>query len=164
MITLITGGVKAGKSRRALDLGLRDFPRPITFIATAEKLDREMDLRISRHQEERRGLGGFVTVEEPLALDAAIAGVEYAIVDCIPMWVNNLIFYGREDVFSDLLDRFIRGIRNCIIVTNETGLGVIPFDEGIRRYNTLLAEANRRIAGAADVVELMIAGLSLRLK
>jgi adenosylcobinamide kinase/adenosylcobinamide-phosphate guanylyltransferase len=49
-------------------------------------------------------------------------------------------------------------------VTNETGLGVIPFDEGIRRYNTLLAEANRRIAGAADVVELMIAGLSLRLK
>ena len=168
MIALITGGVKSGKSNRALSLS-REWPRPVSFIATAEILDEEMRVRIARHREERACLAGpegFVTIEEPVELVRALARAgDYAVVDCLPMWINNLLYYRREGDFSSILEGFIRGLRrNCIVVTNETGLGNIPFDEATRQYNRLLAEANRRIAEAADRVELMGAGIPLRVK
>lgn len=175
MITLITGGIKSGKSRRALELAQKWLApggdaAPVSFIATAEALDEEMRLRIKRHQEERACLGGsegkgFVTIEEPLDLGKAIlAGGSYAVVDCIPMWINNLMYYRREADFPRLLEEFLRGMRDCIVVTNETGLGNVPFDEAARRYNLLLAEANRRIAAQATTVELLICGIPLQVK
>lgn len=178
MITLITGGIKSGKSRRALDLAL-EWRSLVSFIATAEALDDEMRGRIAKHREERDRLasgaagefttGGFTTIEETLELDrAARESGERALVDCIPMWVNNLVYYRREGDFSRILEGFIAGIRanmrDCIVVTNETGLGNVPFDEVTRRYNLLLAEANRKIAAAADRVELMVCGIPLKVK
>jgi adenosylcobinamide kinase/adenosylcobinamide-phosphate guanylyltransferase len=167
MITLITGGIKSGKSGRALELARAEWQFPVSFIATAEALDEEMRLRIARHREERERPGGegFITIEEPLELDKALAAAgPRAVVDCIPMWINNLLFYKREDDFSPILDGCIRNMEDCIVVTNETGMGTIPFNENTRRYNLLLAEANRKIARAADRVELMVAGIPLRVK
>jgi adenosylcobinamide kinase/adenosylcobinamide-phosphate guanylyltransferase len=182
MIILITGGIKSGKSHRALEIAGSEWQFPVSFIATAEALDEEMRRRITKHQEERSGIAanaaradnaakiksaayGFITIEEPLELDRAIASAgERAIVDCIPMWVNNLMYYKREADFSRILDGFINGMRNCIVVSNETGMGNIPFDENTRRYNLLLAEANRKIAAAAGRVELMVAGIPLKVK
>jgi adenosylcobinamide kinase/adenosylcobinamide-phosphate guanylyltransferase len=169
MIMLITGGIKSGKSGRALEVAREEWPFPISFIATAQAADEEMRLRIQRHREERDRLGGgggFVTIEEPLELGEALrrAG-PCAVVDCIPMWINNLMYHQREEDFSGILGAFIRGLcRNCIVVTNETGMGNVPFDETTRRYNRLLAEANRKIAAAADRVELMVSGIPLRIK
>jgi adenosylcobinamide kinase/adenosylcobinamide-phosphate guanylyltransferase len=174
LIILITGGIKSGKSRHALDLAL-EWQFPVSFIATAEALDEEMKGRIARHREERAKLaamgsnpvadGGFITIEEPLELDRAVAAAgERAVVDCIPMWVNNLMYYKREDDFSRILEGFIANMRNCIVVTNETGLGNVPFDEATRRYNLLLAEANRKIAAVADRVELLVCGIPLKVK
>ncbi|MDR3114418.1 MAG: bifunctional adenosylcobinamide kinase/adenosylcobinamide-phosphate guanylyltransferase [Treponema sp.] len=165
MIIFITGGVKSGKSRRALELAQHLWAFPVSFIATAEALDDEMKLRIRRHQEERSALGAFLTVEEPLALDEAIVKAPSpAVVDCIPLWINNLMYYRREEDFQALLEGFIRGMQDAIVVSNETGLGNIPFDETTRRYNLLLAEANLRIAAAADRVEFMVSGIPWRLK
>jgi adenosylcobinamide kinase/adenosylcobinamide-phosphate guanylyltransferase len=170
MVILITGGIKSGKSRHALELAL-EWRFPVSFIATAEVLDDEMRERIARHREERARLaggtegGGFITIEEPLELDRAAARAgERAVVDCIPMWVNNIMYYKREDDFGRILEGFIAGMRDCVVVTNETGLGNVPFDETTRRYNLLLAEANRKIAAAADRVELMVCGIPLRVK
>jgi adenosylcobinamide kinase/adenosylcobinamide-phosphate guanylyltransferase len=168
MIILITGGIKSGKSRRALDIALGEWKvspeSPVSFIATAEALDDEMKLRIKRHKEERTGRG-FDTIEEPLELDRAIGSAgPRALVDCLPLWVNNVMYYKREDDFPRLLEAAIRAMRDCIVVTNETGLGNVPFDETTRRYNMLLAEANRKVASAADRVELMISGIPLRVK
>jgi adenosylcobinamide kinase/adenosylcobinamide-phosphate guanylyltransferase len=168
VIVLITGGIKSGKSRRALDIAREEWKvspaAPVSFIATAEALDDEMKLRIKKHQEERMGLG-FITIEEPLELDRAIAGaLPRALVDCLPLWVNNVMYYKREDDFSRLLDASIQNMKDCIVVTNETGLGNVPFDEETRRYNLLLAEANRKIAAAADRVELLISGIPVRIK
>ncbi|MDR1319772.1 MAG: bifunctional adenosylcobinamide kinase/adenosylcobinamide-phosphate guanylyltransferase [Treponema sp.] len=172
MIILITGGIKSGKSRRALDLAAAEWKpsarNPVSFIATAERLDDEMKTRIMRHQEERRllaGEGAMPLIEEALELDRAIAAAGgRALVDCIPLWVNNLMYYGREEDFSRILEAFIGGMKDCIVVSNETGLGNVPFDESTRRYNLLLAGANRKIAAAADRVELMVAGIPLRVK
>jgi adenosylcobinamide kinase/adenosylcobinamide-phosphate guanylyltransferase len=168
MIILITGGIKSGKSRRALGIALEEWKvspaAPVSFIATAEALDDEMRVRIKRHQEERKDRG-FSTIEEPLELDRAIAAaLPRALVDCLPLWVNNIMYYKREDDFSRLLDSSIRNMKDCIVVTNETGLGNVPFDEATRRYNLLLAEANNAIAAAADRVELLISGIPVRIK
>jgi adenosylcobinamide kinase/adenosylcobinamide-phosphate guanylyltransferase len=171
LITLITGGVKSGKSRRALDLAVSwrsERPdRDVAFIATAEAFDAEMSGRIERHRAERAGLG-FTTIEEPLDLAAALSRCgDYVLVDCLTMWVNNVLYRGLEDGFDRMLDAFVDGLRRkteAVVVTNETGLGNIPADSLARRYNLLLALAGRRTAAIADRVELMVAGLPLTVK
>jgi adenosylcobinamide kinase/adenosylcobinamide-phosphate guanylyltransferase len=146
---------------------------PISFIATALALDDEMKARIIRHQEERtKGRGGYRTIEEPVELHQALAQAGgFAVVDCLAMWVNNLMYYEREGDFQDILgasldilDSYNGVERHCVIVTNETGLGNIPFDALTRRYNLLLAEANRRIAAVAHRVEFMVSGIPLMVK
>jgi adenosylcobinamide kinase/adenosylcobinamide-phosphate guanylyltransferase len=171
MLILVTGGIKSGKSRRALEIAKSEWSFPVSFIATAEALDEEMRRRIEKHRQERENLagsitnGGFVTIEEPLELDKAIAAAgSRALVDCIPMWVNNLMHYQREKDFDRILGSFLQTSKDCIVVTNETGMGNIPFDEYTRRYNLLLAEANRRIATVADRLELMVCGIPVRVK
>jgi adenosylcobinamide kinase / adenosylcobinamide-phosphate guanylyltransferase len=168
MLILVTGGIKSGKSRRALEIAKSEWSFPVSFIATAEALDEEMRRRIEKHRQERENLAGsngFVTIEEPLELDKAIAAAgSRVLVDCIPMWVNNLMHYQREKDFDRILEAFLQNVSDCIVVTNETGMGNIPFDEYTRRYNLLLAEANRRIAAVADRLELMVCGIPVRVK
>jgi adenosylcobinamide kinase/adenosylcobinamide-phosphate guanylyltransferase len=166
LITLITGGIKSGKSSRALESS-RAWPRPASFLATAEALDEEMRLRIERHKAERAGLG-FITIEEPLCLAAALLeSGACVIVDCLTMWVNNILYYNRKGEFDAALDAFIDQLGRkdeVVVVSNETSLGNIPADESARLYNLFLAEANRKTAAAADRVELMVAGIPLVVK
>ncbi len=160
MRTLLTGGVKSGKSRRALELAA-DFPAPRSFLATATAFDDEMRDRIGRHRAERAG--AFDTVEEPVDIDRALRAS--MILDCIPMWLNNLFYQGREAEWEGILDRLVAALpRDIVIVTNETGMGVIPADPVSRRYGMVLGLANARLAAAADRVELMVAGIPLKVK
>ena len=172
MRTLVTGGVKSGKSSHALALARTEFTGRKIFLATAEICDDEMAERVARHRSERRlgdGTDEFETIEEPVRIDRVFESVSDAsrglLIDCLPMWVNNLMHYGREDEFDTILDAFLASWPpDCVAVTNETGLGNIPFDEYTRRYNRLLAAANIRFANAADRVILMVSGIPLRIK
>jgi adenosylcobinamide kinase/adenosylcobinamide-phosphate guanylyltransferase len=184
MRTLVTGGVKSGKSYQALALARAEFAPKKIFLATAEICDEEMAERVAKHRAERRLSGGnpgsagtdeFETIEEPIRMDEAIGRLASLpgssesprglVIDCLPMWVNNLMHYGREDEFEPILDAVLASWpADCIVVTNETGLGNIPFDEQTRRYNRLLAAANLRFAAASDRVILMVSGIPLRIK
>lgn len=160
MRTLLTGGVKSGKSRRALELAAA-FPERRYFLATATAFDDEMRDRIERHKAERAG--SFDTVEEPFDIDRAAR--ERMVLDCVPMWLNNLFFAERETDWEPILGRFLAALpRDIVIVTNETGMGVIPADPLSRRYGMALGLINARLASAVDRVELMVAGLPLRIK
>jgi adenosylcobinamide kinase/adenosylcobinamide-phosphate guanylyltransferase len=166
MITLLTGGVKSGKSSRALEIARGSFTFPASFIATAATLDDEMRVRIRRHQAERAGWG-FGTIEEQVEIGAALKKAEKCVViDCITMWVNNLIYLKQEDQFERILQEFILEAQqhDCVAVTNEAGWGNIPFDPETRRYNMLLAEANKRIAEVAGAVELLVCGIPVGVK
>lgn len=160
MRSLITGGVKSGKSAKALELGLA-FAEPRFFLATAEPIDGEMEERIARHRAERAGR--FQTIEEPLAVPEALK--ERMVLDCIPLWLNNLFFYrkgeGVELAGEALVSRLPRDI---VIVTNEVGLGFVPADPLSRKYGEALGRLNVRLAAACDQVILMVAGLPLYLK
>jgi adenosylcobinamide kinase/adenosylcobinamide-phosphate guanylyltransferase len=170
MIILLTGGVKSGKSSRALEVA-KPW-KPVTFIATAAVLDDEIRERVKKHQAQRAKLG-WDTIEEQTALDEAISRAgDNIVVDCLTMWLNNLFMvkderhFGEED-FEALVGRVVKNLgtkKNAVLVTNEVGLGNIPFDALTREYNLWLALANREIAAAADQVELMVSGIPVKVK
>lgn len=97
-IMLITGGARSGKTAFAQKL-IEGLPGPALYIATAIPFDEELNERISKHKESR-GRAGWSTVEAPLDLAAAIrGGVQYrsVLVDCLTMWVNNLMWNTQAD-------------------------------------------------------------------
>jgi adenosylcobinamide kinase / adenosylcobinamide-phosphate guanylyltransferase len=160
MRTLITGGVKSGKSRYALELA-SEFAQPRVFLATAESLDAEMEQKILRHRAERAG--AFRTIEEPLAIHERLE--ERMVLDCLTLWVNNVLHYGKEADFGAWLAQLIARLpRDIVIVTNEVGMGFVPMDELSRRYGVLLGTANAKVAAVCDRVVLMVAGQPLRVK
>ena len=160
MRTLITGGVKSGKSSYALAIAESEFMER-HFLATAVAFDDEMRDKIRRHREERAG--SYVTIEEPIDIDRYLR--DDLIVDCIPMWLGNLMHHGRTSEATAIVGRMIdRMPERIVIVTNETGLGNIAFDESARRYNNLLGLVNQRLARAVDRVLLMVSGCPVVVK
>lgn len=171
-LTLITGGSRSGKSSYAITLATAGPAASRRyFIATAEALDDEMRARIAHHQATRPS--GFVTVEEPVGLRAAIAELagraEVALLDCLTLWVSNLIGNGLDDCAilaeADLLAAALRAAPfPIIVVTDEVGWGIVPDNPVARRFRDLLGWTNQKIAQVADSVILMAAGYPLRLK
>jgi adenosylcobinamide kinase/adenosylcobinamide-phosphate guanylyltransferase len=183
-ITLVIGGVRAGKSAKALELAhARCAGGRVLFVATAEALDDEMRARIDVHRRERAA--DWDTLESPIdvanELRKHLAGpskYSVVVIDCLTLWVSNVLLSlgGAADAeavigrrMRDLLDVLqarvaSRDIVGVVIVTNEVGLGVVPPTSLGRRYRDALGRANQLAAGAANEVILMVAGLSLTLK
>lgn len=160
MRTLITGGVKSGKSSYALRLA-EEFSAPRRFLATAEALDDEMRDKIARHRAERGDR--FETLEVPLDIHEALT--ERMVLDCVPLWLNNMLYYGRESRIDAVVEALVAALpRDIVIVTNEVGLGFVPADALSRRYGLLLGRINARLAAAADRVVLMVAGIPVEIK
>jgi adenosylcobinamide kinase/adenosylcobinamide-phosphate guanylyltransferase len=160
MRTLITGGVKSGKSRHALVIA-EEFGEPRFFLATAEAFDDEMREKIARHKAERRER--FATIEEPLAIHECLR--ENMILDCLPLWLNNMFHYGREEAVDETIEALLAKMpKNIVIVTNEIGMGFVPADALSRRYGNTLGRVNARLAAACDRVILMVSGVPLAIK
>jgi adenosylcobinamide kinase / adenosylcobinamide-phosphate guanylyltransferase len=160
MRTLVTGGIKSGKSSYALALA-SSFPAPRRFLATAEPFDEEMRARIARHKAERPS--GYETVEEPIAIHEALA--ERMILDCLTVWLNNMFYREKESEIEPSLSSFIERLpKDIVIVTNEVGLGFVPESALARRYGEALGRVNARVAAACDRVVLMVAGIPLDIK
>jgi adenosylcobinamide kinase/adenosylcobinamide-phosphate guanylyltransferase len=166
MITLILGGARSGKSRYAEDLA-RGAPKRV-YIATAEPFDEEMRSRIARHREERGS--GWVTREAQLELAAALteadADERVILIDCITIWLGNLMHRERDVPLE--VDRFCQALEcakgRIIVVANEVGLGIVPDNAMARRFRDEAGRANQRIAAVADEVIFMAAVLPLTLK
>ena len=165
---LILGGARSGKSRHAQNLAAASG-LPVTVIATAQGRDTEMAVRIARHQAERPP--HWRTIEQPLHLAEALqqaAGVgQCVLVDCLTLWLMNLIEAG-EDVFARergaLLQALPRLAGDILVVSNEVGLGVIPMGELSRRFVDEAGWLNQDIARCAGSVTFVAAGLPLALK
>lgn len=168
MLQLLLGGARSGKSSLALliagSLGL-----PVTFIATAEALDGEMEARIARHRAERAA--DWETIEEPVELEPVLArvGPERAVVlDCLTLWVSNLILkdvdeeeiVGRAGGVAALASRRPGPV---VVVSNEVGSGIVPADSLSRKYRDTLGRVNATFAAEADEAYLVVAGRVLEL-
>jgi adenosyl cobinamide kinase/adenosyl cobinamide phosphate guanylyltransferase len=137
---------------------------PVTMVATAEALDSEMAERIARHRRERPG--HWATIEEPLRLAPTLASIEpgaTVIVDCLTLWVSNLLGDRQSDdaIREHANDaaaaaRLHPGV--VVAITNEVGSGVVPMTELGRRFADLLGEVNRIWVEQSDRAALVVAG------
>ncbi|WP_423247852.1 cobyric acid synthase [Thermus altitudinis] len=160
-LVLLLGGAKSGKSRYAQRLA----GPYATLIATAEARDVEMQERIARHRAERPPT--WETLEEPLHLAEALEQARHptVVVDCLTLWVANLLEKGLDPVAETR--RFLQAVgssgKRVIAVSNEVGMGIVPANPLARRYRDLLGQVNALAAEAAQAVYLMVAGKPLRL-
>jgi adenosyl cobinamide kinase/adenosyl cobinamide phosphate guanylyltransferase len=160
-LTFLLGGARSGKSSLAVRLAGKSGA-PVVFVATGEARDAEMAERIARHRAERPA--GWETVEEPLALAAALAaapGDSCVVVDCLSLWVANLLERGEEADGAAAVAAARPGA--TIAVSNEVGLGIVPATPLGRRYRDVLGRVNAIWADAAAETFLVVAGRRLRL-
>ena len=138
------------------------------YFATAEAGDAEMAERIARHKADRGA--GWTTLEEPLALAEELAARArpgfVVLVDCLTIWLSNLMLAGR-DVATEVarLTEAIGGLEGpAVLVSNEVGLGLVPESKLGRDFRDWQGRANREIAEACDAVVLVAAGLPALIK
>lgn len=172
-LILILGGARSGKSACAESLARQG--EKTLFVATAEALDDDMKRRIEKHRARRPA--AWDTLEEPLdpvaAIPSALAGHDTLLIDCLTLWVSNLLLQPGDDADAEtevlsragaLLDLYDRTDARWILVSNEVGLGVAPATELGRNYRDVLGRVNQLFASRADKVYLMVAGLPVDLK
>lgn len=163
-VTLVLGGARSGKSRLAE--GLAEAAGPLrSYVATAEAFDEEMRRRIAAHRD-RRGTG-WETLEAPTDLAGALSACRpVVLVDCLTLWLNNLLY--RDMEIDAELDRLCgvlgRTDREIFLVSNEIGLGIVPDNALSRRFRDAQGLANQKVAAVAQTVYFVAAGLPLTLK
>ncbi|MEW6177665.1 MAG: bifunctional adenosylcobinamide kinase/adenosylcobinamide-phosphate guanylyltransferase [Pseudomonadota bacterium] len=169
MLELILGGARSGKSRFAERLAA-DSGLAVTYIATSQALDGEMTERIAHHRERRPA--HWALVEEPLQLARVLceqaAANRCLLVDCLTLWLTNLLMLDdamrlaeERDALLECLDGLPGRI---LLVSNETGLGVVPLGELTRRYVDEAGWLHQAVAERAQRVTFMVAGLPMTLK
>lgn len=167
-LTLILGGARSGKSRRAETLA-REQGLEVVYLATAEAMDDEMAARIARHREDRAA-HGWATVEEPLDLAGVLAREarpeRIVLVECLTTWLTNLMVHGRDigDATDALLAWADAPTGPAILVSNEVGFGIVPEHRMARAFRDHAGRLHQRIAAKADRVELVVAGIPVTVK
>jgi adenosylcobinamide kinase/adenosylcobinamide-phosphate guanylyltransferase len=165
-VTLVLGGARSGKSRHAETLATRHKQR--IYLATAEIIDAEMRERVDLHRAQRGK--GWQTLEVPLDLVAALRAADrpngFILVECLTIWVNNLIYHDKDvaDEVRRLCDTLPKLKGRVVLVSNEVGLGIVPDNALARRFRDEAGRANQALAAAADDVIFIAAGLPMVLK
>lgn len=170
MKELIVGGVRAGKSRLAEQRASASGGE-VLYVATARDVgDPELRERIARHRARRPA--SWRLIEEPIGLAAVLEAHatpgRCVLVECLTLWLTNLLCAASADVLAReraALQSVLPGLAgHIIIVSNETGLGVIPAGELSRRFVDEIGSLHQWLASVCDRVTLVVAGLPLTLK
>ena len=191
-VELVLGGARSGKSRYALQHALS--AAHVTWIATAQAFDAEMQQRISHHQAERPS--HWRTFETPLYLSQTLAQQSdqpMIVVDCLTLWVSNWLCQPTQHSNSDhsssdhsteqatshslstewqteqsdflrQIERFSGLPERLILVSNEVGFGIVPDNPLARLFRDEVGRLHQRIAAIANQVTLVVAGLPLSIK
>lgn len=169
MHELILGGARSGKSRLAERLAA-ESGLAVTYIATSQPLDGEMNERIAQHRERRPA--HWALVEEPLALARVLreqaAADKCLLVDCLTLWLTNLLMLDNPARLSAERDALLDSVSGLpgrvLLVSNETGLGVVPLGELTRRYVDEAGWLHQALAERCERVVFTVAGLPMVLK
>jgi len=163
----VLGGARSGKSRYAQSRAEAAGGNPV-FIATAEAFDDEMRDRIARHRADRDAR--WTTIEAPRdlpeAIDAVSCSKTVVLVDCLTLWVSNLLLADVDisRAGEQLCQAISRFEGTLILVANEVGLGIVPDNALARTFRDAAGLLNQSVAATVDEVVLLTAGLPLTLK
>jgi adenosylcobinamide kinase/adenosylcobinamide-phosphate guanylyltransferase len=173
-LVFILGPARSGKSRLAERLGAERGPN-VLYVATLEPLDDEMQQRIAGHRALRPQQ--WQTLEEPIEVVeklSAAGNYDACILDCLTLWVSNLLLASAGDAavtrkavigpVKRLIDWQASAASPLIVVSNEVGSGIVPEYALGRSYRDLLGEANQLMATAAARFYHAFAGHYLDMK
>ena len=178
--TLVLGGARSGKSAYAERLAI-ESGKEVVYIATATAGDDEMAARIKHHRGSRPA--EWTTVEEPLALGNQLlrwsSPDRLILVDCLTLWLSNLLFSSGETypevgeitlpaLFHEQQDMLASALTKCtsdvVLVSNEVGMGIMPFGAISRCFVDEQGRLNQAMAAICDRAVFVAAGLPLVLK
>lgn len=181
-VELLLGGQRSGKSRCAearAQAWLQQHPsHEAVLLATALPHDGEMRERIARHRIDRAARApGLATEEVPRALPEALrrcgAPHRLVVVDCLTLWLTNLLMPLHGPTLDDtawqsrrqaLCDTLAAATGPVVLVSNEIGLGLSPMSADARRFVDELGHLHQAVARLAGRVTLMVAGLEVPVK
>ncbi|WP_338523031.1 bifunctional adenosylcobinamide kinase/adenosylcobinamide-phosphate guanylyltransferase [Pseudomonas batumici] len=169
MLQLILGGARSGKSRLAERLAA-ESALPVTYIATSQPLDGELNERVALHRQRRPA--HWQLIEEPLELARVLrenaAADACLLVDCLTLWLTNLLMLDDAERLKVEREALLQSLAQLpgeiIFVSNETGLGIVPLGELTRRYVDEAGWLHQALAERCQRVVLTVAGLPMTLK
>lgn len=170
-MTFVIGGCRSGKSDYALSRADKITEGKRYFIATSVPADAEMEKRVEKHQKERGA--DWLTIEEPVdinkKIDACAAGAGVILVDCLTLWVSNLMAreYDLEKIETaiSLLEKSLtESPCPVFLVSNEVGLGIVPENKLARQFRDYAGLVNQRMAQTAGRVVMTVAGIDVQIK
>lgn len=169
MLQLILGGARSGKSRLAEQIA-KDSGLSVIYMATAQALDEEMQQRIAHHQQQRPA--HWQVLEEPIYLADRLLQCDQAnqliLVDCLTLWLSNLLFAEdpalQQQQMQKLFEILPQLQSQIILVSNETGLGVVPMGEISRRFVDEAGRLHQTLGQLAHKVMFCVAGFPMILK
>jgi adenosylcobinamide kinase/adenosylcobinamide-phosphate guanylyltransferase len=169
MLQLILGGARSGKSRLA-EQTAKETGLSVIYIATAQALDTEMQQRIAHHQQQRPA--HWQVFEEPIYLADRLLQCDQAnqliLVDCLTLWLTNLLLAEdsalQQQQIQQLLNVLPQLKSKIILVSNETGLGVVPMGEISRRFVDEAGRLHQNLGQLANKVVFCVAGFPMILK
>lgn len=167
--TFITGGRRSGKSAHALKLAEQTGEKRL-YIATAQALDDEMNARIAQHKKERGDR--WETIEEPVNVAQSIKNADnydIFLLDCLTLWLCNIMYEEEtNEKVIKLIEELVEACKTCdnplIVISNETGSGIVPDNAMSRRFSDLAGIMNQKMAAAADQVIITVSGIPLTIK
>ena len=169
MIHFILGGARSGKSRLA-EQNAKESAQAVIYVATAQAYDEEMQERIQHHQADRPADWGLI--EEPLYLADRLMQIDQAnqliLVDCMTLWMSNLLLNEQKDFQSQQCQKLLEVLptlkSEIILVSNETGLGVVPMGQLSRKFVDESGRLHQQLGQIADHVVFCVAGFPIVLK
>ncbi|MDC4558003.1 bifunctional adenosylcobinamide kinase/adenosylcobinamide-phosphate guanylyltransferase [Acinetobacter baumannii] len=169
MLQLILGGARSGKSRLAEQTAI-SMQLAVTYVATAQALDPEMQSRIAHHQNQRPA--HWSLVEEPLFLAKTLQKIDrpnqIILVDCLTLWLTNLLLLEDQNIQQFECEQLLKILptleSEVILVSNETGLGVVPLGEISRRFVNEAGRLHQALGQIANKVVFCVAGFPMILK
>ena len=167
-ITLVTGASSSGKSEYAEALAARSN-KSVVYLATAQvdRHDREWQTKIIKHQQRRPSDWQTLAISTELSsyMRKALAS-RCLLIDSLGTWVTNFLDLDSGE-WEQQRDDFLSSLRvtkaEVILVSEETGWGVVPAYPLGRLFRDRLGSLSRQIGNVADTTYLVAGGHVLNL-
>ena len=163
MKILYFGGQKSGKSLLA-EQKVQTLSSTIYYIATYDNSynDTAMQDKITKHRQRRDDK--YITIEAPIDILSCIKPQNTYIIECMSMWVFNMLIHNRQDEIEYTISQLARIDANIVFVINDVSSGIIPLDSQTRQYVDINGTISQYIASICDDVYMVACGIATKIK
>lgn len=183
-VTFVIGGARSGKSSFA-EKKAREYGKNVLYIATAAVTDKAMEDRVRKHREQRPKT--WKTLEmysdfQTLPKYNDFLECNVILIDCITTLIGNFMVDSMIDfdncsieevnnLEKKILHEIMSLINICneknkklIIVSNETGMGVVPSYYMGNYFRDMSGRLNNKIGTVSDFMYFIFSGIPIKLK